>query len=157
MSRTLLIPDHVFAATTRFLKRRGTARMEGLVLWAGRSDDQSDSVLTIIKAGDDWPHGVRLEFNQMLKLTEFLAAHSLTLLAQVHNHPDRIPHSQGDNDNPASHRPGYLSLVVPEMGIHGIRLGECYAYEYVGRLEWRELDVNERVDRLRVLPKGLRL
>ncbi len=157
MSRTLLIPQHAFAETERFLKQRGTARMEGLVLWAGRCDDQSDNVLTIIKAGDDWPHGVRLKFDQMLKLTEFLAGNGLTLLAQVHNHPDRIPHSQGDNDNPASHRPGYLSLVVPEMALHGIRVHDCYAYEYVGRLTWREWDATERVGRVRIVPKGLRL
>ena len=138
MGRQILIPNEIFTETERFLKVRGAAGMEGLVLWAGRSDEHAHSVLSLIKAGDNWPHGVRLGFHQMLKLTEFLAKTELVLLAQIHNHPGRIPHSQGDNDNPASHHPGYASVVVPEMGLHGIRFKDCYAYEYVGRLTWRE-------------------
>lgn len=146
------------AETARFIKRRGRAGKEGLVLWAGRLDqDGAQCVVMSIKAGDAWPHGVRLNFKQLLRLTTLLSKNKLILLAQVHNHPDRIPHSQGDDKNPASHRQGYISIVVPEMGTKGINLLDCYAYEYQSQLRWRELKAEEKAGRFRTLPHGVHL
>jgi hypothetical protein len=100
---------------------------------------------------------VRLGFQQLLRLTTLLAAHKLVLLAQVHNHPDRIPHSQGDNENPASHQPGYISIIAPEMGREGIDLKDTYVYEYQTHLRWRELYAGEKAQRFKLLPKVVHL
>ncbi len=156
--KLLSITNHVFAETERFLRRRGQSGKEGLVLWVGqRNNIDRAYVLVAIKAGDSWPDGVRLGFRQMVKLTEFLASHNLVLLAQVHNHPDNIPHSLGDNNNPASFEAGYISIVVPDMGLRGIDIPKCFIYEYQSRLRWREFTEEEKTEQFKILPKGLRL
>lgn len=157
MASELQIAQDVLLETERFLRNRGKRGKEGLVLWAGIRSGRCTAVFHCVKAGGRWSDGVRLEFRQMLRLTRHLSAHGLLLLAQVHNHPDRIPHSLGDDLNPASHMPGYLSIVVPDMGLDGIMLSDCYVYEYLGQLRWRELDLRERVDNFKVLPRTLRL
>lgn len=158
MSGQIFIPHQVLEGTSRFLRRRGQSGKEGLVLWAGRIDSDSNaSVLMHITAGGSWTMGVHLDFQQLIKLTQFMSDHNLILVAQVHNHPDRVPHSQGDDENPASHRTGYVSIVVPEMALQGLDLFDCYAYEYQSRLKWREWDANERQERFNVLPKSARI
>ena len=50
-----------------------------------------------------------------------------------------------------------FSIVVPEMGTEGIYLQDCYVYEYQTHLRWRELDADEKAQRLKVLPQGVHL
>lgn len=155
---TFYIPGLVLAETGRFLRRRGATGKEGLVLWAGRRDAGNCAyVLMNIKAGDAWPHGVRLRFQQMKKLTQLLVSNEMVLLAQVHSHPDNIPHSSGDEENPASHKMGYISIVVPDLGLHGIDLQRCFVYEYQSQLRWRELDNGQKMQWFRMLPDGVHL
>jgi hypothetical protein len=154
----LYIPRPIFAETERFLKRRGSAGKEGLVLWAGHIDTSGRAwVLMTVKAGDSWPHGVQLRFQQMLRLTEVLASNDMILLAQIHNHPGSLPHSFGDERNPASHQAGYISIVVPDMGLQGIDLQRCRVYEYQSRLRWRELVEEEKSQLFKIVPDGLHL
>ncbi len=156
--KMLYIPRHIFTETERFLKQRGKSGREGLILWAGRRDATDGAyVLITIKAGDSWPYGVRLRFRQMVKLTQFLASNGMILLAQVHNHPDSIPHSFGDDENPVSHEAGYISIVVPDMGLQGMDLQQCLVYEYQSHLRWRELDNKDKYQLLNILPDGLHL
>jgi hypothetical protein len=155
----LYIPRPILAETERFLKRRGSAGKEGLVLWAGHIDNTTGRawVLTTVKAGDSWPHGVRLRFRQMIRLTEVLASDDMILLAQVHNHPGNLPHSFGDERNPASHQAGYISIVVPNMGLQGIDPQRCFVYEYQNHLRWRELLKEKKSQLFKILPDGLHL
>jgi hypothetical protein len=110
-----------------------------------------------VKAGDSWPHGVQLSFQQMIRLTEVLASNDMVLLAQVHNHPGSLPHSFGDEKNPASHQAGYISIVVPDMGLQSIDLQRCLVYEYQSHLRWRELAEEEKSQLFKILPDGLHL
>ena len=156
--RILYIPDPIFVETERFLRRRGKSGKEGLVLWAGQKDATGRAyVLMTIKAGDSWPHGVRLRFPQMVKLTQLLASNGMILIAQVHNHPGSLPHSLGDEENPTSHEVGYLSIVVPDMGLQGMDLQRCFIYEYQSHLQWRELNNKEKCLLFKILPNGLHL
>jgi len=156
--QNLYIPRPIFAETERFLKRRGSTGKEGLVLWAGHIDASGQAcVLMTVKAGDSWPHGVRLRFQQMIRLTQVLASNSMILLAQVHNHPGSVPHSFGDEENPASHQAGYISIIVPDMGLQGIDLKRCFVYEYQSHLRWRELAEEEKSQLFKILPDGLHL
>ena len=157
MPSRMLIAEDVFLETQRFLRARGRQGKEGLVLWAGLKADHSSAVFHCVKAGDRWAHGVKLGFDQLMRLTQHLGEQGLVLLAQVHNHPGRIPHSEGDERNPVSHAAGYLSIVVPELGLEGIDLAACYAYEYVGRLEWRALDLEEKTETLHVTRRSMKL
>ncbi len=50
---------------------------------------------------------------QMAEITTWCTARGLWVLAQVHTHPTDEPHSEADECWPASHRPGFLSIVIP--------------------------------------------
>ena len=158
MTKIVYVPEHILTETAGHLRRRGRHDKEGLVLWAGVTDQSGNSwITTFFTAGGRWAHGVKLDFKQMLRMTEATSKNKTVLLAQVHNHPGTIPHSFGDDQNPASHREGYLSIVVPHMGLRNWNLPGCFVYEYRGDLNWRELSEGEKTEQLVVVPEKIKL
>ena len=92
----------------------------------------------------------KVEDGQLTQLTTWCAARGLWVLAQVHSHPTDEPHSEADERWPASHRPGFLSVVVPFFAqLSSVREPHWRLYEHQGDGEWEEL---RPADRLHVLP-----
>ena len=152
------IPSGIIAGTEAHLKKNGKLRKEGLVLWAGKRVQEFHVVTTMLKGGYEWGGGVSLKQNNMLNMVTELSKHRLALVAQVHSHPSRVEHSPGDERYPASFHIGYISIVVWEYCLSGIRLLEnCYIYEYQGKLHWRKLPVKEIEKRFIILPSEIQI
>lgn len=130
---------------------------EMLCYWLGEAlpNDTGDRtravVLTAafpqIESGYDY---FRLLDGQMGRITDWCAARGLWVLAQVHTHPTDEPHSEADECWPASHRRGFLSIVIPFFAqFSTVRDPQWRVHELLERQTWREVDPRERV---RIVP-----
>jgi hypothetical protein len=88
----------------------------------------------------------RVADGQMGRITEWCAAHGLWVIAQVHTHPTDEPHSEADECWPASHRAGFLSIVVPFFAQFAtLRDPQFRVHELVRGDVWRHVDPNDRL------------
>ncbi|MFQ5962859.1 MAG: hypothetical protein ACE5KZ_01080 [Candidatus Scalinduaceae bacterium] len=152
------ISHKIISGTEAYLKLKGEIGKEGLVLWAGKRAQESSIITTMFVGGSEWGEGVSLEQNDLIRLVTKLSRHSLTLLAQVHSHPNQVEHSTGDERHPVSFHIGYISIVVWNYCLSGMELSKnCYIYEYQGKLWWRKLPVKEIQKRFIILPLEIRI
>lgn len=89
----------------------------------------------------------RLVDGQMGQLTEWCSARGLWILAQVHTHPTDEPHSEADECGPVSHRPGFLSVVIPFFAqLSTLREPQWRVHELRGAAQWTEVDPARRLE-----------
>lgn len=77
------------------------------------------------------------------------------LFAQLHTHAFHAFHSSVDDNYPISHKPGFISIVIPYFAkikfYDDSTLTNCSVNEYLGEGRWRELDTSELRKRFRVI------
>ncbi len=137
------ISKEMFDTTIEILRKRGMQREEGLVLWGGLiNDDWTEArvIKSIVHEAGHWGGGVDLDYQTLIKISDYINARGLVLLAQVHTHPRDFGHSCGDEKTPTSHRYGFISIVVPNYALFDHQdLSKTYVYEYLGNNSWRLL------------------
>jgi hypothetical protein len=146
----LLIPEYALRHTITGLAY-GAGR-EMLCYWLGSEictpDDLPTAVITTV-AFPQIESGYaffKLREGQMGLITSWCAKHSLWVLAQVHTHPTDEPHSQTDECWPASHRPGFLSLVIPFFAsMSSVRNPGWRVYESQGGGIWRQCVPEQKI------------
>lgn len=88
----------------------------------------------------------RIVDGQVGQVTEWCAARGLWVLAQIHTHPTDEPHSEADECWPASHRPGFLSIVVPFFARFAtVRDPQFRVHERMRGGAWRQVDPANRL------------
>lgn len=133
--------------TEEHLRRCGRSGHECVVLWAAArgpvGDPRTVERLFHPKHGMS-PHLYEIGPGDLYVVNEELLRSQLSLVAQVHSHPGAAFHSPRDDEGPAVHFPGFLSIVVPNFGREGLnpRSG-LYAAEYQGDGEWRTVPQGE--------------
>jgi proteasome lid subunit RPN8/RPN11 len=131
--RRLLVPSSILHSSIQGL--RAFIPAEGLCYWYGREvePDVGLIMVTAFPKIDSTEQSFELLPGQMSELTNWSQREDLWLLAQVHTHPTDEPHSSADQEWSASHREGFLSVVIPFGGQFstlrspGWRLFECDA------------------------------
>lgn len=113
----LIIPEAVLQQTLVGLALGHTREM--LAYWIGtsivRPGVEANAVVTTVafpKILSTYSQFQLVE-GQMGLVTSWCASRGLWVLAQVHSHPTDEPHSEADETWPASHRKGFLSVVLP--------------------------------------------
>ncbi len=87
----------------------------------------------------------RVVDGQMGLVSTWCAERGLWVLAQVHTHPTDEPHSEADECWPLSHRPGFLSVIIPFFAqFSTIAYPHWRAYELIGSGKWNEVNPDER-------------
>jgi proteasome lid subunit RPN8/RPN11 len=116
----LYIARSVIDETARHLKR--TRRHEGVAYWAGL-DDGEDSVVTtcVVPVASTSEGSYSTSVRANAKVVQWLTAHRLKLVGQVHSHPDDcVNHSRGDDGGAFMPYEGYWSVVVPHYARFGL-------------------------------------
>jgi hypothetical protein len=123
----LAVREGLVRETLRVLHRCGRERSECVALWSGRLDtsDLVDEVLH--PAHDVGPHGYEINPDWMHRLWVDLSEQRRCLRAQVHTHPRGAFHSPTDDEFPAVHTPGFVSLVVPAFARPPIDVASVHA------------------------------
>jgi hypothetical protein len=87
----------------------------------------------------------RLAEGEMARLTSWCSDRELWILAQVHTHPTDEPHSAADEGGPFSHRPGFISVVIPYFAQFAtLRDPQWRAHELRQGGSWSEIDPYDR-------------
>src|SRR5437764_13990209 len=132
VKRVIVTPACVEAAHSH-LRRVGQQGLEGFALWAGECDSdtflvraniipeqsglRSDLGVCVVVAGDE-----------LHRINVWLYEHGMTLIAQLHSHPDEAYHSRTDDTYPIATTIGSLSLVIPYFAREPFFLADCAVY-----------------------------
>jgi hypothetical protein len=142
----LRVPTQVLKKGYEFMRSAGRARLEGIVLWAGKQQGDVFTVSELIvpkQRGVRTPDGLCaiVDADELARLNMFLYRNSLELVAQVHSHPTAAYHSEMDDQNAIATTIGSFSIVVPNFAIVDYALSECAVYRVDASGQW--LEVNE--------------
>lgn len=143
------VPSTVLLEGYEFMRAAGRMRLEGLVLWAGKQQDDIFSVTELIipkQKGLRTADGVCaiVDADEMRRLNMYLYRSSLELAAQVHTHPTDAYHSSTDDENAIATTIGSFSIVVPNFAVVNYALSECAVYRVDAQGRWLEVDESQR-------------
>ena len=123
----------------------GQGRQECQVLWLspwGAPQDISKVVHPRHKAhlggfelDDQWISDFWLELGNT----------NMGIRVQLHTHPLEAFHSEIDDAFPIIHKPGFLSLVIPNFGLGPVGLDEAYLTEIQSDGQWQEVAIASRL------------
>jgi hypothetical protein len=131
--QTVSIPGDLVQQAHRHLQKVGKVGNEGVALWAGKRDREVFFVTqTIIPAQTPLrlPSGVCyfVDATELHRLNVWLYKQQLTLIAQLHSHPEKAYHSPTDDAFPIVTTIGSFSLVIPNFAQHSFILEDCAIY-----------------------------
>jgi proteasome lid subunit RPN8/RPN11 len=111
--------------TTAVLRASGDDQEahEGVAYWAGHRAGTDAFVTTCIAPAAITTWGsFDTSARTNASVVMYLANAGLELIGQVHSHPgSRVDHSDGDDERALMPYEGFLSVVVPHYGHHGMR------------------------------------
>ena len=140
----VVVPSSLADYANENLRRIGRDGCEGFALWAGvREDDVFHVTECIIPAQSALRYGdgvcVRVEGDELFKLSVHLFEAGLQLVAQLHSHPGNAYHSETDDTFPIATTVGAFSLVVPHFARAPFALDRCAIYRLLPDDGWVEL------------------
>lgn len=135
------ISHHLLSETFEHFRECGCGQRECQVLWA--SSWQSPLAISRVIHSQHSGHagGFNVESPWLTKLWLELAAANEGIRIQVHTHPQEAFHSEIDDGFPIIHSEGFLSLVIPDFGVHGPTLERAYLTEISTDGRWNSLPI----------------
>lgn len=116
MISKLQVKVAALADTLRFLHQSGQRRSEGVVLWLGKRNAQYSTVTHVYqpihRAAADF---FRIPKEGMANLMQYMDTHEVSVIAQVHSHPQEAFHSRADDEWAIVRHLGALSIVLPDF------------------------------------------
>ena len=145
--RRVVVARSCVDAAHGHLQQVGSSGLEGFALWAGqRRGDQFFVRETIIpdQRGIRTNRGLCVTVNgeELHRINVALYEQELTLLAQLHSHPEAAYHSDTDNSFPIATATGSLSLVLPNFAQESFSIEMCAVYKLT-QLKWLQLAKDE--------------
>lgn len=137
-----LLPIELLSLTQDELRRFGSRRKEGRVMWAGsRTDEVTMRIEEAVTPKQRNYFGeVIVDHAEIQRVNLDWCDRGLIPIGQVHTHPAEAWHSEEDDHFPISTQRGSLSLVIPDFAA-GPRtdLRNCALFRL--SQEWLEVDV----------------
>ena len=139
---TYTVPHEITSKTLRHLQRH---RTEAVCFWLGKVRETSSQIDELwIPEFEATAVSYDISPVEMLRLKEHLDIKDKLLLAQIHSHPGTAFHSETDNLNAASPWPGFISIVIPNLGsLPGPFFEQAQVYELSGGGRWNHLSAVE--------------
>lgn len=142
--KKVVVPLACVEGAHSHLRRVGQDGLEGFALWAGILDGDtflvraniipeqrgllSDLGVCVIVGGDE-----------LHRINVWLYQHRMTLIAQLHSHPNDAYHSTTDDTYPIVTAIGSLSLVISDFAREPFALANCAVYRLLPLRGWVEL------------------
>jgi proteasome lid subunit RPN8/RPN11 len=127
------------------LRRRGKhGRRESGAFLLGRRENNVGRIVDFVPYDDLDPHSldtgiVRFDGRYYSELWELCKRSGLSVIADVHTHPDGSYQSDSDRANPMISRSGHIAIIVPRFAGPPVRRGELGIYLYEGAKQWRSI------------------
>lgn len=138
------IPRRFLESGHEFLRKVGSTRREGMVLWAGIAEGNSFDVTELLIPNQHsliTPDGVCVVVDaaEMHRLNVHLFKSRLRIIAQIHSHPSEAYHSSTDDEYAIATTIGSFSLVVPDFAKREFSFAETAIYRLISNGEWKGL------------------
>jgi hypothetical protein len=141
------IAECVLARSEALLASPFWRKTERIIYWAGVKRDDVWMATTVIRPDAKLTRGsFDTTPDANAKVIQYVSAHGLAFLGQVHTHPSQwVDHSGGDDRDAFMPKENSISIVVPHYGRSGMRpLQTCGVHRYEGgrfrRLAAREIE-----------------
>ena len=130
------------------LRACGHHGVEGVALLAGVQEEYIFEVKTaIIPEQNAYNHEEGLIYTvsgeELHRINVWLYKNKLTLIAQVHSHPNEAYHSPTDDRYPIITAIGGFSIVVPYFGFNPITVEDWAVFRLNFSKTWQELSTKE--------------
>lgn len=79
---------------------------------------------------------------------DHLAATKSGIRVQIHTHPASAYHSGTDDAYPIIHRPGFLSLVIPNFATGPIGFEGAYLAEFQEGGKWKQVPIDKHLEKI---------
>jgi proteasome lid subunit RPN8/RPN11 len=140
----LHIPSALWRTLLSELHRRTRGCHESGAFLLGLNDGQGRRVEQIVYYDDLDPNAyetgvVVMHAASFGPLWDMCRARSLSVVADIHVHPEEAWQSFTDRDNPMIAQRGHLALIVPCFACPPISMETLGLFEYLGGHRWRNL------------------
>lgn len=132
------------------LRERGCrcTRESGAFL-LGRREEGRARVVDFVLYDDLDPHClnsgiVRFDGRYFSELWAICKARGLSVVADIHVHPDSAEQSDSDRDHPMISRPGHIALILPRFATGRQPRRDVGMYRYLGSKRWVTVPAAER-------------
>jgi len=145
MSTLYRLERETLEETFRHFRECGRGREECQTLWV--SAWTSPEVIAKVVHPKHVAHrsGFVLEDRWLNDFWMELADTNTGIRVQVHTHPQKAFHSPTDDEFPIIHKPGFLSLVIPNFGLGPVGFKDAYLTEIQNDGCWREVPIPSRL------------
>lgn len=140
----LYIPPPLWQGLLAELHRRTGEHHESGAFLLGLAGEHDRQVKQVVYYDDLDPHAYRTGVVVMRAasfgpLWELCRSSGLSVVADIHVHPEGAFQSLADRDNPMIAQRGHLALIVPYFARPPVALDELGFFEYCGSHHWRDL------------------
>ena len=88
--------------------------------------------------------GLTPQYSALEKLAQDYAARGLTVVADVHVHPDGSGQSDSDRAHPMISRAGHIALILPRFAVAPQPRRDVGLYRYEGAKRWTTVPPGDR-------------
>lgn len=155
--RRLFAPRHELSCSW-FLWRRLKARLrerglrcsrESGAFLLGRREGGCAHIVDFVLYDDLDPHAldtgiVRFNGRYFSELWAICKARGLTVVADVHVHPEGAGQSDSDREHPMISRSGHIALILPNFAVGFQPRREIGVYRYLGAKQWGTVPFSDR-------------
>lgn len=147
--KKLILPKTQIESVYQHLRQAGNKGVEGVALWVGvyNSETEFEIKATIIPAQKAYSLESGLLYavgeEELHRINVWLYESKMTLIGQIHSHPNEAYHSEMDDAYPIMAKMGGISIVVPDFAFRPFRLGDWAVYRLHPQNGWVELNSSE--------------
>jgi len=118
--KTIKLPKKKIAKANKLMRYAGGKGVEGMELFAGKQDwNKYQGFETIITKQKSYKFEFFLMYavnaNELHRINEWLYKNRVSIIAQIHSHPNEAYHSETDEQFPILATIGGISIVVPRF------------------------------------------
>ena len=133
MANTVHLPQTLLQSVRRVLEDCGTGRNECIVYATAHLESPLIADAFIHPRHASTPTSTTVERAELHRVWDDLRSERRKIVMQIHSHPGGAFHSSTDDNFPIIHSVGFLSLVVPSFGRHGLDGAHLAVYEGDGK------------------------
>jgi hypothetical protein len=151
----ITLPKACLTSAHAHLRHVGQYSAEAFALWAGLRDGAVFQITQSIIPEQrallmDSGICVTVGSKELHRINIWLYERQLTLIAQLHTHPDRAYHSETDDMYPIATADGSLSLVVPNFAREPFALENCAIYRLYSQ-RWLQLSIDDVIRLIQIV------
>lgn len=144
----IIIPIKCIKTAYELMRCAGENRVEGVALFAGYEKGNEFYISqTIIPEQTAYKLELGLLYavgaDELHRINVWLYENNLTIIAQIHSHPNEAYHSETDDTYPIVATKGGISIVVPRFAKDPMNIKNWAIYRLSSENRWIELNYSQ--------------